>query len=302
MKILIIAVVSLFVIVNGFSAVGRSYGIGRPISEYRPDTSASESASSSCLKRVVVAGGGPAGFLAAHALLSRKKSDGSPIYEVKVVESREDPRLEKAGPRAYSLGLNIRGNHAVNYFDKPSRSSGLWNAIKQMGVESDSFWLHIGKNKFQIRKPAKPGVKKDDDAPPPTLLVPRNTLCAAMLDELERIYGSDGRLSIDFSSKVEAIDLAKKITSVGAYDLLIGADGVASEVRSALAEQAGLDTEAETLPGGYKVMLLNEAPESLDQHSVHAMESTKKDKAGFGLFLIPAPSSSTTTTSERNSM
>ena len=259
------------------------------------------------LKRVVVAGGGPAGLLAAHALLSRKKDDGSPLYEVKVVESREDPRLEMTGPRAYSLGLNIRGNSAINYFDKPARSSGLWSAIEEKGVASDSFWLHIGQNKFHLRKPRELGATEEEDAPPPTVLVPRNRLCAAMVDELERIYGDDNRLSIDFGSKVKDIDLSTRTCRVGTarqpYDLLVGADGVASEVRAALTAQAGVEMEAETLPGGYKVMLLQECPQNLDQHSVHAMESTKKHKAGFGLFLIPAPPASQgTQEAGRNSM
>ena len=75
------------------------------------------------------------------------------------------------------------------------------------------------------------------------------------------------------------------------FDLLVGADGVASIVRSAMASSSTSDafkTEEEILPGGYKVMS-RDCPPSLDQNSVHAMEATAKDKAGFGLFMIPAP-------------
>ena len=56
------------------------------------------------IPQALIAGGGPAGLLTAIALLSRG-------YKVALHESREDPKNTPLGPRAFSLGLNIRGTH-----------------------------------------------------------------------------------------------------------------------------------------------------------------------------------------------
>jgi hypothetical protein len=90
--------------------------------------------------RVVISGMGPAGLLTAHSLLSRGDR-----YEVLLAESRGDPRKSADSPRAYSLGLNVRGQKAIKEFDKPGRSYGLFKRIQDKGVFSDSFFLHLGK-------------------------------------------------------------------------------------------------------------------------------------------------------------
>lgn len=265
--------------------------------------------------KVLIAGGGPAGLLAAHCLLSRNEK-----YEVEIVESREDPRQTQAGPRSYSLGLNIRGQAAINYFDKPNRSPGLWQSLKKLGVESDSFFLHIGSKKIQLRKPA---IKDDsnEETVPPTLLIPRNKLCVGMLENLETLYSASGRLSVTFNSKLLSVDLENKVANFDEvrhlvegtvkvskqYDLIIGADGVQSELRNAMKLEgesptvgAGVDSSLQNLnsfkceevilPGQYKVML-QAMPTTLEFNAVHAMEVGKK--AGYGLFLIPSPGNQT---------
>ena len=276
---------------------------------------------SSTRTRVVIAGGGPAGLLAAHCLLSRGDK-----FHVEILESREDPRQTVAGPRSYSLGLNIRGQAAINHFDVVKKSPGLWGSITPLGVESDSFFLHIGSNKIQLRKPGKKETSKKNLVPP-TLLIPRNKLCVGMLENLEKLYSSSGRLSITFNTRLLSVDLENKIAEFDeqrhlvdgtirlkkSYDLIIGADGVQSELRNAmLAEgekekinleigESTISTESEkiknnfkceevVLPGQYKVML-QAMPPSLERDAVHAMEVGKK--AGYGLFLIPSPGNNT---------
>jgi len=250
--------------------------------------------------QVLISGGGPAGILSAHCLLSRRAPNANDnirqnLYEVDLVESRDDPRNEAAGPRAYSLGLNCRGQSAIKYFDTEQRSLGLWNAIKNEGVESDSFFLHIGKRKIQIRKPSENNL----EGPPPTLMIPRNKLCGAMLNSLEKNY--KGLFNIRFRTKVEKLDLNSRVARFSdgtekQYDLILGADGVNSAIRSAMESHKIPDfvSEEVVLPGGYKVMI-NPSPLLLEEDAIHAMESTARNKSGFGLFLIPAPGNKTCT-------
>ena len=268
--------------------------------------------------KVLIAGGGPAGLLAAHCLLSRSEK-----YDVEIVESREDPRQTQAGPRSYSLGLNIRGQAAISHFDVEKRSLGLWRTLKSFGVESDSFFLHIGSKKIQLRKPVIKDLERESepDSVPPTLLIPRNKLCVGMLENLETLYTKKGRFSITFNSRLLNVDLKNKVAEFDEvrhlvkdsikvsrpYDLIIGADGVQSELRNAMkfeGEQptvgAGVDSnlvhskpfkcEEVVLPGSYKVML-QPMPGTLEANAVHAMEVGKK--AGYGLFLIPSPGNQT---------
>lgn len=252
--------------------------------------------------RVLIAGGGPCGLLAAHCLLSRPNK----AYEVDVVESREDPSTTVPGPRAYSLGLNVRGQGALSYFDQEGRSPGLLEAVSSQAVASDSFFLHLGSLKVAIRKPSPQEEEKAEffKPPPPTLMVPRSRLCDGLSSTLLKIHGGGGRLSINYNRKVESLNLqtgeavfvdpssesSKK--SSKQYDVIIGTDGVQSAVRKAM-QQGVPDFKSEevVLPGRYKIML-QPFPSALESGSIHAMEGGKE---GYGLFLIPAPNNQTCT-------
>jgi len=242
--------------------------------------------------KTLIVGAGPGGLLSAHALLSRYK-EGQHTYDVTVVEARDLPTQESAGPRSYSLGLNIRGQTAIKHFDVPGRSFGLMHAIKKEGVFSESFWLHLGKTKIQIRKPSTSNKASD---PPPTLLIPRNRLVAALCEKALQLYGD--RFQVKFGTRVNSVDIKTRrvILSDGEtfnYDLLIGTDGINSEVRHALKKQLpelgeSFECEEQVLPGAFKVFS-QDLPSGLEPAAIHAMSSTSKDSSGFGLFLIPAP-------------
>ena len=246
------------------------------------------------IPHAVIAGGGPAGLLTAAMLLSRG-------YKVSLREAREDPKLVPVGARAFSLGLNIRGQKALRYFE--TRVPGLWENIKANGRGIDAFHIHIGSKELKIRKPQPPNtydsVTTFDKVPPPTLMIPRNKLCETMLDTIQYHYNknkdSEGndKFSIKFESRLESVNVAKKSCEFSCgdileYDLLVGADGVQSALRSAMIqEDDSFVTEEVVLPGKYVV--LNEGNKSdttLQNGAVHAMENSNAD---FGLFVIPKP-------------
>jgi FAD binding domain len=209
----------------------------------------------------VIAGGGPAGLLAAMMLLSRG-------YKVTLHEAREDPKVQSVGSRAFSLGLNCRGQKALKYFS--TRAPGLLNAIQNYGLGIDAFFIHIGNKELRIRKPIPPNtytsVTTWDEMPPPTLMIPRNRLCQAMLEVLEYHYASQNKFSIKFSSKLQSVDLKNKLANFSsyqpaygygdnngntsiAYDILLGADGVTSALRGAMNSEPSFVSEEVVLPG-----------------------------------------------------
>lgn len=190
----------------------------------------------------VISGGGPAGLLTALCLLSRG-------YKVTLHEAREDPKGTPLGPRAFSLGLNIRGQNALKYFEP--HAPGLWDAIRKNGIGSDAFFLHIGNTELKIRTPISPNtytsVTTWNAVPPPTLMIPRNKLASAMLDVILKHYEPGGKFKVVFSSKLENVDFDEQKCRFSsgvseAYDLLVGADGVQSAVRDAMILKAQAST------------------------------------------------------------
>lgn len=123
------------------------------------------------------------------------------------------------------------------------------------GVASDSFFLHIGSFKIQLRKKISISTSLNKQYPPTVklyctilvivvliplltcllqIMIARNKLCATLLKGLDR-YFSDGRLDVKFDTKIANVDLDKRICTYEngiqeAYDLIIGCDGVQSRL------------------------------------------------------------------------
>lgn len=262
--------------------------------------------------KAIISGAGPAGLLAAHALLSRSQAA---IYEVQIFESRGDPRNEEPGPRTYNLGLNKRGQTAIARFDRDGRSKGLWRALEKVGIYSDSFILHVGKLKLQIRKSSNSSPSStlnqsetNHSLPPPTLLISRKNLCGTMLTELERNYGD--RIKVTFNCHLHEVDLNNRIVCTKstnkyqnnsdelekeehAYDLLIGTDGVQSQVRRSLSLLAntnatGFVSEERIVPGSFYKVMETPFPSRLEADTVHLMTNGSKT-VPYSIFLIPSP-------------
>mmetsp|Transcript_26717 Transcript_26717/g.66467 ORF Transcript_26717/g.66467 Transcript_26717/m.66467 type:complete len:263 (-) Transcript_26717:352-1140(-) len=157
-------------------------------------------ASSSLRSRIVIAGGGPCGLALAHFLVRRG-------FNITVIESRGDPRGEPLGPRQYSLGLNIRARTTLS---GPNNGS-VWDAIKDQGVESDRFFVHLGTR-------IKLNIRQKRSGAPPSLLISRGLLCSALLDTLQK-FVADGRLKLMFAKRIDKVDLANRRV------ILRGSDG-----------------------------------------------------------------------------
>ncbi|WP_299413072.1 NAD(P)/FAD-dependent oxidoreductase [Acaryochloris sp. IP29b_bin.148] len=180
---------------------------------------------------VVIIGAGPAGLLLAHRLLAR-----SSHYQVFIYEQRSDPRKLRSDQRAFVLSLTERGQTDLKAID------GLWSAVEQRGVAIRKTGVYSKKRQqWQVFERSS-GVEKY------SLLINRNHLCSALLDELEkRKYPG---LHLNFDTACAKVDLKAHQVTLAAkdgqsmeqpYDLLVGADGIHSVVKAALLKQPGFD-------------------------------------------------------------
>lgn len=187
---------------------------------------------------VAIAGAGPSGLLLAHRLL--KEGARCTIFE-----SRGDPRMaSNLEGGAYALGLGIRGRTAIKGVDE-----ALWQNIKIYGYESERFDLHLSEN-IRLRLRDASAVRKterygdEEFTVEPSLLIYQSELCSAFLDELDRLYSRSDLMSLKFNTTLRSVDFTShtvhleigKNNSIvqGPFDLVVGCDGVFSNVRKSM--------------------------------------------------------------------
>lgn len=197
-------------------------------------------------KKITIAGAGLAGALLA-TLLARKG------WQVEVFEKRPDPRVKGyEGGRSINLALAERGLHALC-------EAGLNDIVMQQAVMMRGRMVHMKNGDTQLQR-----YGKDDSEV--IWSVHRGELNITLLNAAEAAGAK-----IIFNHRIETIDFDdKKMHLVNDFDrssveldfnVLIGADGAGSGVRTALKQQKHLTERFESLGHSYKEL---EIPPSAD--------------------------------------
>ena len=207
-------------------------------------------------RKITIAGAGLAGALLA-TLLARKG------WQVEVFEKRPDPRVKGyEGVRSINLALAERGLHAL-------REAGLNDIVMKQAVMMRGRMVHMKNGDTQLQR-----YGKDDSEV--IWSVHRGELNITLLNAAEAAGAK-----ITFNHRIETIDFnEKKMYLVNDFDrtsvelhfnVLIGADGAGSGVRTALKQQNHLTERFESLGHSYKELEIPPGPNGQFQIEPHAL-------------------------------
>jgi len=210
---------------------------------------------------VVIVGAGPAGLFLAHRLLAL-----SPSHRVQLYDCSQSPtNLESFDNRGFGLGLGARIQQWLSSIE------GLGEQLASDGLEF---------------------------TPGGLILISRRQLCALLLRSLLARHSNwtsheSEQLSVNFNASVVNVDLVRHEIEIAresgcekvAYDLLVGADGIHSTVRSAMmvSKPESNDFQQQQRPQVWKVLQLPHQPE-LQQSSPRIVRLQKRSRQ-FGLIF-----------------
>ena len=227
------------------------------------------------VKKVAIVGAGASGVLLAHYLLRRGSR-----YQVDLYDRLSDPRIiEFSNARTFPISLTERGMNALG------RIAGLETAVRAIGLEMSGTIFHQQNGKTRVKSRKKPLVTLD-----------RTNLVITLLDELTEQY-DNSRLNLHFDRACTTVDFAAKMITfqnidptatdltVG-YDLLIGADGARSVVRSYFLNTELFEFEQKYVPTDYKSIILPRPDRSLDfDLELGKIHSWRSDDGTFVVLL-----------------
>lgn len=197
------------------------------------------------VKKVAIVGAGPSGVLMAHYLLRR-----SDRYQVDLYDRLSDPRfIEFSKARTYPIVLNERGIGALGQIE------GVEAAVRAISLEMRGGVFHQSNGKTRVTS------RKN-----PMLTLDRTNLVITLLEKLTQKY-DNSRLNLHFNHACTKVDFAaqtiafqstaqsselKDTNLAESYDLLVGADGARSAVRTAFLNTEMFEFEQKYVPTDYK--------------------------------------------------
>ncbi|NJO42165.1 MAG: FAD-dependent monooxygenase [Cyanobacteria bacterium RU_5_0] len=210
------------------------------------------------MRHILIVGAGPAGVLLAHYLLRRDKS-----YCVHLYDRRPDPRtVSFSKSRTFPLTLCERGMNSLRQIE------GIEAAVRELSVEVEGtvFHQHNGKTRYTPRNK-------------PLLCLDRTNLVIVLLDKLTELH-DESRLQLHFNCQCTYVDRGNKTVNfqvttsddaneqsnefTAPYDLLVGADGARSIVRTHLLNSESFEFEQQYVRSDYKSVFLSSAAEQPD--------------------------------------
>ena len=194
-------------------------------------------------RKVIIAGAGPSGLLAAILLLRRNEKPGATIrYHVTLVDPGPDfGNLDEEGlkrHRSWMISLSTHGLSSVQ------QVPGLYeDYIEKSGLHLSALSLGMGKWAFDVTFPED--LKEN-------LNIDRNCICGALAHYLNEHFLESGNLTLHYNTKALFVDSEFRRLVVRSetpesrdegsnlsglipldYDLLLGCDGIRSVVRNA---------------------------------------------------------------------
>jgi kynurenine 3-monooxygenase len=223
---------------------------------------------------ILIAGAGLVGSLLALML-------GQRGYRVTVLEKRDDMRRKQMpGGRSINLALAERGMHAL-------RRAGLMDEVQRLLIPMRGRMLHESGQPLQF----SPYGQRPEEV---IYSVSRSELNRCMMTAAETHFDVD----ILFNQSVEQVDFDRRIVHIRdhlaerttqlEFELLIGADGVGSEVRAALLEASGGHCTIEMLDHDYKELSIPPAPgDSEDRWQMEKEALHIWPRGGYMLIALP---------------
>lgn len=229
-------------------------------------------------KKVVIVGAGPCGVLLAHYLLQRGD------YHVDLYDRLDDPRkVEFSNARTFPISLTQRAMRALGQIPE------LEAAVRAISLEMSGTIFHQQNGKTRVTSRKKPLVTLD-----------RTNLVITLLEKLTERYDSS-RLNLHFNHSCTQINFETKAITVQNtektsdaldfsqtvnYDLLIGADGARSVVRSYLLNTELFEFEQKYVSTDYKSIILPSAERPSDVHlEPEKIHSWRMDDGTFVVLL-----------------
>lgn len=211
------------------------------------------------VKKVIIVGAGPCGVLLAHYLLRRGDQ-----YQIDLYDRLNDPRkVEFSNVRTFPISLTQRGMNALGQI------SGIEAAVRAISLEMSGTVFHQQNGKTRVTSRKKPLVTLD-----------RTNLVILLLQKLAdqydnsrlNLYFNHSCTQVNFEAKTITFQNTEKISDAADsndtvnYDLLVGADGARSLIRSYFLNTELFEFEQKYVPTDYKSIILPAADRPSDIH------------------------------------